>query len=160
MRTATSLLRSPNGMRASSLLGMRLRTLREEKGFSQGDMEKRTGLLRCYISSVEHSHTVPSVDTLEKIAQALSVPLCSLFHEDSEDGLRKPQIVGRANPRSERGSVEDRRFLRLLRRHVQHLDDQHRGLLLFLARTMARIADNRIARDGHAGRVVVRSVAA
>jgi transcriptional regulator with XRE-family HTH domain len=149
MRPATSLLRSPNGMRASSLLGMRLRALREQKGFSQGDMESRTGLLRCYISSVEHSHTVPSIDTLEKIARALNVPIASLFHEDSDAGFRKPQIMRRTNPRSAGGSAEDRRFLRLLRRHVHHLDDQNRGLLLFLARTMARMAADEKARKGN-----------
>jgi transcriptional regulator with XRE-family HTH domain len=29
-----------------------LRTLRERKNFSQGDVERKTGLLRCYISRV------------------------------------------------------------------------------------------------------------
>jgi transcriptional regulator with XRE-family HTH domain len=144
MRSATSLVRSPNGMRASSLLGMRLRTLREQKGFSQGDLEERTGLLRCYISSVEHSHTVPSVDTLDRIARALEVPLHSLFCDCAEARLRMPRLAGRANPRSE----EDRRFLRLLRRHVCYLNDQHRSLLLFLVRTMARTASAEKARNG------------
>src|SRR5260370_24969839 len=135
MRSATSLLRSTNGMRASALLATRLRSLREEKGFSQGDMEKRTGLLRCYISSVEHSHTVPSVDTLDRIARALNVPLHSLFCDGAEARLRMPRLLRKANPRSE----DDRRFLRLLRKNVRHLSDQHRSLLLFLARTMARM---------------------
>lgn len=131
-------------MRASSLLGVRLRALREQKGISQGDMEERTGLLRCYISSVEHSHTVPSVDTLDRIARALDVPLHSLFCDGAEARLRMPRLAGKANPRSE----EDRRFLRLLRRHVRHLNDHHRGLLLFLARTMARMAPAEKARTG------------
>ena len=34
-------------------IGRRLAALREEKKLSQGDIEKRTGLLRCYISRVE-----------------------------------------------------------------------------------------------------------
>src|SRR5260370_30788469 len=100
MRSATSLLRSPNGMRASSLLATRLRALREQKGFSQGDLEERTGLLRCYISSVEHSHTVPSVDTLDRIARALDVPLHSLFCDGSEALLRLPRLFRKTNPRS------------------------------------------------------------
>jgi len=144
MRPATSLARSPNGMRASSLLGMRLRALREQKGFSQGDIEERTGLLRCYISNVEHSHTVPSVDTLDRIARALEVPLHSLFCDGSKARLRIPQLLRKANPRSE----EDRRLLRLLRKHVRYLNDQHRSLLLFLARTMARMASAEKARNG------------
>jgi len=55
------------------LIGDRLRELREEKKLSQGDIEKRTGLLRCYISRVENGHTVPAVETLEKLARALEI---------------------------------------------------------------------------------------
>ncbi|MDX6713168.1 MAG: hypothetical protein QOH96_4184, partial [Blastocatellia bacterium] len=46
------------------IVGERLRALREEKNFSQAEVEKRTGLMRCYISRVEHGHTVPAVETL------------------------------------------------------------------------------------------------
>jgi transcriptional regulator with XRE-family HTH domain len=53
------------------IIGDRLRELREEKKLSQGDIEKRTGLLRCYISRVENDHTVPAIETLEKLARAL-----------------------------------------------------------------------------------------
>ena len=59
------------------IIGDRLRALREEKKLSQGDIEKRTGLLRCYISRVENGHTVPAIETLEKLARALEVSLCS-----------------------------------------------------------------------------------
>ena len=52
------------------IIGDRLRVLREQKKFSQGEIEKRTGLLRCYISRVENGHTVPAVETLEKFARA------------------------------------------------------------------------------------------
>ncbi len=51
------------------VIGDRLKTLRETKDLSQGDIEKRTGLLRCYVSRVENGHTVPSVETLEKFAR-------------------------------------------------------------------------------------------
>jgi predicted transcriptional regulator len=47
-------------------IGRRLRDLRDEKNLSQGDIEKSTGLLRCYVSRVENGHTVPCVETLEK----------------------------------------------------------------------------------------------
>src|SRR5258707_12210942 len=63
------------------LIGHRLKELRESKSLSQGDIEKRTGLLRCYISRVENGHTVPSVETLEKMARALEVPMYRLFHD-------------------------------------------------------------------------------
>ena len=45
-----------------------------------GDVENRTGLLRCYISRVENGHTVPAIETLEKFARALEVPIYQLFY--------------------------------------------------------------------------------
>jgi transcriptional regulator with XRE-family HTH domain len=63
------------------IIGNRLKELRESKELSQGDIEKRTGLLRCYISRVENGHTVPTIETLEKMAGALEVPMYRLFHE-------------------------------------------------------------------------------
>ena len=63
------------------IVGERLRVLREERNLSQGEVEKRTGLLCCYISRVEHGHTVPAVETLEKFARALEVPMYQLFYD-------------------------------------------------------------------------------
>src|SRR5260370_614033 len=70
------------------IIGDRLRQMREEKKLSQGDIEKRTGLLRCYISRVENGHTVPAIETLEKLARALECPLYQLFY----DGEEPPQL--------------------------------------------------------------------
>jgi transcriptional regulator with XRE-family HTH domain len=64
----------------------RLRAIREQKNMSQGDIEKRTGLLRCYISRVENGHTVPAIETLEKMARAMGVPMYELFY----DGEKPP----------------------------------------------------------------------
>ena len=61
------------------LIGTRLRQLREERHMSQGDIEERTGLLRCYVSRVENGHTVPSLETLERFAGVLDIPLYQLF---------------------------------------------------------------------------------
>jgi len=66
------------------VIGDRLKALREEKKFSQVNIEKKTGLLRCYISRVEHGHTVPAIETLEKFARALEVPMYQLFYEGEE----------------------------------------------------------------------------
>jgi transcriptional regulator with XRE-family HTH domain len=66
------------------ILSDHLRQLREERKFSQGDVEKRTGLLRCYISRVENSHSEPAIETLEKLARALEVPLYQLFYDGDE----------------------------------------------------------------------------
>ena len=61
------------------LISDRLRSIREEKNLSQGDIEKRTGLFRCYVSRVENGHTVPAVETIEKFARALEVPSTNCF---------------------------------------------------------------------------------
>ena len=76
------------------MLCERLRTMREMKQLSQGDIEKRSGLLRCYISRVENGHTVPAVETLEKFARALEVPLYQLFY-DSDKPPALPNILKR-----------------------------------------------------------------
>ena len=76
------------------IISDRLRELREEKKLSQGDIEKRTGLLRCYISRVENGHTVPAIETLEKLARALEVPLYQLFYE-GEEPPKLPNLLKR-----------------------------------------------------------------
>src|SRR3981189_2550545 len=63
------------------IIGDRLREMRQEKKLSQGDIEKRTGLLRCYISRVETRHTPPASETPEKLARALEMPPYHLFYE-------------------------------------------------------------------------------
>src|SRR5437870_9942675 len=65
-------------------IGETIRSYRLQKGMSQGEVEKRTGLLRCYLSRVENGHTVPSVETLEKIARALEIPLYKIFYEGDD----------------------------------------------------------------------------
>ncbi len=81
------------------MIGNRLKELRESKQLSQGDIEKRTGLLRCYISRVENGHTVPAIETLEKMARALEVPMYRLFH-DGEVGasIRKLEPAKETSP--------------------------------------------------------------
>ncbi len=72
-------------------VGQRLRELREAKNLSQGNIEQRSGLLRCYTSRVENGHTVPSIETLEKYARALEIPLYRLFYE-GEEPPKKPNL--------------------------------------------------------------------
>src|SRR3954452_9884969 len=82
----------PTCNNTSMIIGDRLRALREEKKLSQGDIEERTGLLRCYVSRVENGHTVPAVETLEKFARALEVPLYELLYEGDEPPQRHPAL--------------------------------------------------------------------
>jgi transcriptional regulator with XRE-family HTH domain len=72
----------------------RLPTMREDKHFSQGDIEKKTGLLRCYSCRVEKGHTVPAIETLEKMARALEVPMYQLFY-DGEEPPKLPNLPKR-----------------------------------------------------------------
>src|SRR5438874_11423292 len=96
------------------IIGTRLRKLREDKKLSQGDIEERTGLLRCYISRVENGHTVPAIKTLEKVAQAMGIPLYELLY----DGDKPPQSsLERNGSEAEWGSFgKDARFLNKVRR--------------------------------------------
>ena len=120
------------------IIGDRLRALREEKKLSQGDIEKRTGLLRCYISRVENGHTVPAIETLEKLARALEVPLYQLFY----DGEEPPQLPNLPKRKSGDdiawGSTgKDARFLNKLRRLLSKTDEDDRKLVLYMAQKVA-----------------------
>ena len=121
------------------IIGDRLRALREDKKFSQGDIEKRTGLLRCYISRVENGHTVPAIETLEKMARALEVPLYQLFY-DGEEPPELPHLPRRksADDIAFGTSGKEARFLNRLRRVLGKLDDGDRRLLFYMAQKMTR----------------------
>jgi transcriptional regulator with XRE-family HTH domain len=114
------------------VIGDRLKTLREEKDLSQGDIEERTGLLRCYVSRVENGHTVPSVETLEKFARALELPLYHLMFDGD-----KPPAPPKSIKRSTEGSLESSRSGALLMRKMLPLlakmNQDDRNLILFLA---------------------------
>jgi transcriptional regulator with XRE-family HTH domain len=120
------------------IIGDRLRVLREQKQISQGEIEKRTGLLRCYVSRVENGHTVPAVETLEKFARALEVPLYQLFYEG--EGLQPTQ--SEAKRKSEASawghSGRDARILTQFRELLSRANDNDRRLLLHMAKKMAR----------------------
>lgn len=119
------------------VIGDKVRTLREQKNFSQGDIEKRTGLLRCYLSRVENAHTVPAIDTLEKLARALEVPMYRLFTDD--DHVKKPNIPAE-NIRSQAVRSKEDNELRAFAKLLSRMDDRERGLLFHLAAKMANRA--------------------
>ena len=121
------------------LIGQRLREVRKSKDLSQGDIEKRTGLLRCYISRVEHNHTVPSVETLQKMANGLEVPLHVLLH-DGESPLEKPVFrpQDRDNGRLWGDLEQERAELRQFAKALARMTDRQRNLLMATARDMAK----------------------
>lgn len=117
------------------VIGERLRELRIEKKLSQGDMEKRTGLLRCYTSRVENGHTVPNLGTLEKYAQALEVPLYRLFYEGNKPAKLPRLFAGNENEWGKKG--KDAAELRTLARLLGRMKSEDQKLLLGLAARMA-----------------------
>lgn len=117
------------------VIGERLRALREQKKMSQGDIEKRTGLLRVYISRVENGHTVPAIETLEKLARAMEIPMYALFY----DGEKPPKpIIAERDATGWGSSGRDARTLHRFRRLMSRADDGDVKLLLFMAQKMAR----------------------
>ena len=118
------------------LIGDRLRELREQKNLSQLHVEKRTGLMRAYISRVENGHTVPGVITLEKWARALDLPPYQIFYE-GENPPAPPQPI-KANGRLWGINRADARFLMQMRRALSHTKETDRKLLLAMARKLAK----------------------
>jgi transcriptional regulator with XRE-family HTH domain len=121
------------------IIGDRLREMREEKKLSQGDIEKRTGLLRCYISRVENGHTVPAIETLEKMTRALECPLYQLFYE-GEEPPKLPSILKRkSSDEIVWGSTgKEARYLKKFRRLLGKTEESDRKLLLYMAQKMAK----------------------
>lgn len=121
------------------VIGERLRALREEKQLSQGDIEKKTGLLRCYVSRVENDHTIPAVETLEKFARALEVPMYQLFY-DGEEPPQLPNLLKRksADDIAWGNSGKDARMLAKFCRLFGRMKDVDLGLVLFMAQKMAK----------------------
>src|SRR6266446_3797939 len=109
-------------------IGETIRNYRLHRGMSQGEIEKRTGLLRCYLSRVENGHTIPSLDTLSKIAGAMELPLSQFFSESGHSNGSKglPQL-----------SDDEVRFLSQIRRYATNLNDSDRKLVLAMVKKMA-----------------------
>ena len=121
------------------VIGTRLKKLREDRTLSQGDIEKRTGLLRCYISRVENGHTVPSLETLERLAAALEIPLFELFYEgDAEPAL--PNLSKRQSTEElvlDAEQEKELRFYEKVKRLLTKIDEKDRQLLLYMAQKLA-----------------------
>ena len=119
------------------MVGERIRTIRGAKKLTQGDIEHRTGLLRCYTSRIENGHTVPSLETLEKFARALKVPLYQLFYEG--EAPKAPRLPRPRIDENLWGSTgKDSRMLRQFCRALGRMTERRRRHLFTLACAMAR----------------------
>jgi transcriptional regulator with XRE-family HTH domain len=120
------------------IIGDRLRQVREEKKLSQGDIENRTGLLRCYVSRVENGHTVPAIETLEKLARALEIPVYQLFYEGQEPPKLPNVLKRKASDDTAWGSTgKEARYLNKLRHLLAKTEEVDRKLLLHMAQKMS-----------------------
>jgi transcriptional regulator with XRE-family HTH domain len=121
------------------IIGDRLRVLRVQKKFSQGTIEQRTGLLRCYISRVENGHSVPAIETLEKFARALEVPMYQLFY-DGEEPPKLPNLPKRmtADEIAWGSKGKDAHLLAKFCRLFSRMEEGDLRIVLFMAEKMAK----------------------
>src|SRR5260370_38104120 len=120
-------------------IGGHLKAEREARGFSQADLEERCGLPRCRISWLETGHAVPTIETLEKLCEALEIPLDQLFREGDQPAKARTaseRIVANETVRSKRAGR--RRFLAELRQELRRLCEDDQDLLLYIARALAK----------------------
>lgn len=118
------------------VIGDRLKQVRQSKNLSQGDIQTRTDLLRCYISRVENGPTVPTIETLEKLANAMEIPLYQVFYDgDAPKLLRLPKL----KDSGENPSRSDSRSVKQIGRLYARIDrKKDRQLLMAMARRLAK----------------------
>jgi transcriptional regulator with XRE-family HTH domain len=118
-------------------IGERLRELREKRNLSQGEIEEKTGLLRCYISRVENGHTVPGVETLGKLARALEIPVYKLFR-NSEEPVTLSSSLERKNGNEWGSKGKEARLLAQFSRLFGNMKKDDLKLLFHMARKLAK----------------------
>jgi transcriptional regulator with XRE-family HTH domain len=118
------------------VIGERLKALRTSKKLSQGHIEKRTGLFRCYISRVENGGTVPSISTLEKMASALEVPMYQLFFDGDPKTLKPAKA-----PAEWASSRKNAAILKKFGKALRKISEADLRLLVYMAQKMHQKAE-------------------
>lgn len=129
------------------LIGQKLREIREAKTMSQVEIAEATGLVQPYVSRVENGHTIPGVETLEKWASALKVPLYQILY-DGEEPPKPLKLSNNHNRELWGNSARDSHDLKRLRQFLSKMSEQERDLLLSLAGRMAARAKQKQLRRG------------
>ena len=127
------------------IVGERLRAIRESKNMSQGDIERKTGLLRCYISRVENGHTVPAIETLEKMAHAMDIPLYQIFYDDER---KEPEKLNLPHAAILKLNRKDGVIVSRLSRLIPRMDEKNKTLLVNIAVKLARRVSRPEGRQG------------
>ena len=121
---------------AGMLIGQKLKEIREAKNMSQVEISEATGLVQPYVSRVENGHTIPGVETLEKWARALGVPLYQILY-DGEEPPKPLKLSAGSNQELWGSSARESQELRRLQQYLAKMTDEERELLLSLAGRMA-----------------------
>ena len=125
-------------------VGSRISGERKAQNLSQADLERRCGLARCRISWLENGRAVPTIETLEKISDALGIPVFRLLYDGDEVSPAVEALSKVAtNGKRKRGRKNGVRLLRELRKQVSRMREDDQRLLLFIAREMARRVQKR-----------------
>ncbi|MDB5539601.1 MAG: transcriptional regulator, family [Devosia sp.] len=86
-------------MNARQLVAWNLRRLRVERGLSQEKLAADAQVDRAYLGGLERETENPTVDLLDKVAQALGQPVGALFAVPNADANPpKPLPPGRKAP--------------------------------------------------------------
>jgi transcriptional regulator with XRE-family HTH domain len=85
-------------MNGRALLSWNLRRLRTERGVSQGRLAIKLKMDRAYLSEVENGHRKPTLDLLDKLADAPGVRLHELFLPPDPDA-EPPKTLPSGRPR-------------------------------------------------------------
>jgi transcriptional regulator with XRE-family HTH domain len=84
---------------AGELMGLRIRTLRHQRGLSVNELAARAGVSVGILSQIERGKANPSLKTIERIRSALDVRLSAILESDSEASDGGPSFVRRATQR-------------------------------------------------------------
>jgi transcriptional regulator with XRE-family HTH domain len=115
----------------------RIRELREQKKLSQGDIERRTGLIRSYLSRVENGHTMPSIETLEKLAAALEIPLYVLLYDGDQPPPPPKVISSRSREKAWGFTGKDAIYMEKMRRLLGKMSEDNRHIIALVAQKLA-----------------------
>lgn len=69
-------------------IGPKLRGARKRSGFVIDDLAHKTGISRAFISQIENGKASPSLETIERMAEALNIPVASLFIDEQFRALK------------------------------------------------------------------------
>ena len=75
---------NPEELSLFAHLGRRVREIRREQGLGVKELADQAGVSPGLISQIEHGRSIPLLETLEKIAGCLHVPLANLFIEQQD----------------------------------------------------------------------------